>query len=257
MAIQTTRAGLAIGLAVVVAAAAGAAAQPVPSRTELGKRKKLCEQQWPVRKKSDAATTRKCAEYWLLTYPYARELDDGDEMHFDHDPYVDNLPITIKVRRATWQAMAAHVHASKPDDDDETMARALELFEGAAGALSSLSDMQFEHGDLGAELDSVRQGMPMSMLDDGEGGYDPELLRGFLEGVTVVTLWKLRNAAYARWGYRFKNPDLDAFFYGSRRKNSAGLPWPRTPGFSEKKLTRNDRALIAAVKAEERRRARP
>jgi len=129
---RTTWAALAAAL-VLGGAASVAAAPPLPTRAEVASRKKLCEQQWPARKKSDAATTRTCAEYWLLTYPYAYMLDDGSgEMYFGHDPYVD---------------------------------------------------------------------------------------------------------------------------YGPRRKNSAGLPWPRKPGFSEKQLTRNDRVLIAAVKAEERRRA--
>ncbi|HEY1812983.1 MAG TPA: YARHG domain-containing protein [Kofleriaceae bacterium] len=74
---------------------------------------------------------------------------------------------------------------------------------------------------------------------------------GELARVTSVTLWRFRNAPYARHGRAFKMDDLTAFFYGG----SLGLQ--QNPHYSDAQLDAIDRANVAAVLAEIHRRGEP
>jgi hypothetical protein len=69
-----------------------------------------------------------------------------------------------------------------------------------------------------------------------------------LARVTSVTLWRFRNAPYARHGRAFKMEDLAAFFYGG----SLGLQ--PNAHYSDAQLDATDRANVATVLAEIHRR---
>jgi Ca-activated chloride channel family protein len=85
-------------------------------------------------------------------------------------------------------------------------------------------------------------------------GFDALFARGLaggalsseeLMGLDLVKLRLLRNLSYARHGYTFRAADLLATF--------AKKPWYRPdPGYTESRLTREDRANIQSIKERER-----
>lgn len=76
-----------------------------------------------------------------------------------------------------------------------------------------------------------------------------------LDGVSSVTLWKFRNAPYARHGRPFKSPDLATLFYAPRaakddvRGDQTLLPLAENPKFKESMLDKIDKANVATVMA--------
>jgi hypothetical protein len=73
-----------------------------------------------------------------------------------------------------------------------------------------------------------------------------------LKGFASVTLWRLRNAPYARRGRPFKSPDLQKFFYDNLEK---GLK--PNPAFKDSMLDKIDEQNVAVVVGEIKRRGEP
>ena len=77
-----------------------------------------------------------------------------------------------------------------------------------------------------------------------------------LAGVASVTLWKFRNAPYARHGRPFKTYDLAVLFYSARaekndmRGEQTLLPVKQNPAFKESMLDKIDKQNVATVMAE-------
>jgi hypothetical protein len=109
---------------------------------------------------------------------------------------------------------------------------------------------------------------PASLVDASTGRTIEPLLAKVLAGqrlsaddvkpLSADSLSRLRNAPYARHGRVFKNPALQAFFYAPRPGELATrlLPLQPNAAFAEALLDGNDKANVAVVTAEQRRRGK-
>ena len=174
-----------------------------------------CEATWAKAQKPAAAETERCLRHFL-GYAYGA---GWDAEALTLDPGYGH-PIEKKYQKADLARMAGHVRAVCPDasNADLPCARAIEFFEGMAGRKTSL----FEDVNLGSFeplLVKVLAGQPLDPDELFVGHPDLKW--------SAQTLRTLRNAAYARHGYLFKDADLNAFFYDARPEPAAGLPLKR------------------------------
>lgn len=202
-----------------VEAPAGAAAVKPGGTATAGKpidQATLCETVWPATAPGKAAAkdTWACMT-WYLTLAYGKK-PDAEAMSLDPGY---GMPQEVRLANARLDNMVAHVSAvcdrSAAPVESECN-RAAELFEGIKRRrLALLDDTVMESFE--PVLATVLKGEKLSRAElkaDDEVKWSP------------LTLWKLRNAAYARHGFKFKTPDLNVFFYGPREESSV-LPLAR------------------------------
>lgn len=231
-----------------------AAGDKLPGRAFFRKNRTLCEKKWPRQKNPAKDTTLACARYWVLRYGYdddGRSSNADEQTLLEEDPSV-NGEIVTRLLAHELTAMASHVRAvagmSGRDQDQggaqapPIIDRAIEFFEGAARSHFSLSDPGTGWNDRIDEfLETIFAGKPLRSQA--------------LPLLSPVSLWKLRNAIYARHGRPFKNPDLQRFFYGDRGlpdETTPLLPRKVNPRFHERMLTAEDKANLALIKKAER-----
>jgi hypothetical protein len=198
--------------------------------------RKLCEEEWPKQKNPSRADSKTCTRYWFEHY--CPELDE------DCGAYGE---VVTLYTAEEFRNMAAHVvQYDKANGEGPTAAdRVSELFGGAA-------ESHFKLFDIG-RMESIEP--LLKKIFDGRRLEAEEI-----EHCSEETLFKLRNAVYARHGRPFKNPDLQTFFYGKRdvqgdSEETDLLPRKPNPAFKESDLDAADRANAALIaKAEPKRR---
>ena len=128
--------------------------------------------------------------------------------------------------------------------------RAIAYFAMEADSHQNLMD-PWRLEEIHSLLGKVLKGEPVSDAD-----LEPASADG--PGWSAVTLWRLRNAVFARHGRAFSNPDLQRFFYGEYPPGlSKGLlPLKVDPGYSDAKLTAVDKGNIKLFKKHESKRWR-
>lgn len=210
--------------------------------------KKTCETVWPKADEPSSKLTRKCARYWLR-FAYGKHLD-ADALVFDPLP---GIPASMKMTVAQLVRMKQHVQRVcgkvTPDHDfgvcsfkkTPFLKRAEELFwreiQERVGTMDSFAMESIE-----PELDKIFAGQLLEKDDlfvPDQGRGKPECLWGW------VTLWKLRNAVFARHGRPFVNEDLQSFFYRQSKGKRADLE--PVQGFKNEMLSPTDRKNIAAI----------
>lgn len=176
----------------------------------------FCERTWPSQPRPSAADSRHCGMYWLENY--------GGDSDKDQD--------------ILWDLPANDLERLGDQVRDACGAPCIE-------ASQMFDDLALSHFDL---LDRASHRSIAPILG--------KLLRGErLETVEAmhwssVTLARLVAAPNARWGKRFASPDLQRFFYGDRGPDAGKsdlLPRRQDPGYSDGKLTANDRANVALL----------
>lgn len=197
-----------------------------------------CEEAWPKAEagKAGAKDTWACMTYYLtLAYGSA---PDAEMLTLDPGY---GFPQEVKLSSAKLERMIGHVKAVCDPEAapvESECKRADELLRGIASRRQGLFEhttMESIEGVLATVLKGEKLTREQLHADDPEMSWSP------------LTLWKLRNAAYARHGYVFKTPDLNTFFYGPR-EGSTLLPIKRGEG-GEVELTENDRANVVLIKA--------
>lgn len=220
------------GAGVAQAQAPAAKAKPTPALA------KQCEQAWPkaAAGKAVAKDTWACMTYYLtLAYGGA---PDAEALTLDPGY---GFPQEVKLSSAKLTRMIAHVGAVCDPEAapvESECKRADELFRGIASRRQGLFEnttMESIEGVLGTVLKGDKLTRAQLYADDPEMSWSP------------LTLWKLRNAAYARHGYRFKTPDLNTFFYGPR-EGSTLLPIKGGEA-AQVELTESDRANVVLIKS--------
>jgi hypothetical protein len=171
----------------------------------------LCWERWPEQGAPKQADTQKCVDFFATS----------------------NLGIP-----QVWKLTAAELHV---------MATKI-------SQCKSCSHLREAHDYLMAAADSHFDLMdPWSHLS-----IDPVLTKMLagkkietreLMGVASVTLWRLRNAPYARHGRPFKSPDLQTFFY-----EKLGRSLTPNPAFKDSMLDKIDEQNVATVVSEIKRR---
>jgi len=236
------------------AAAPAAAPEPAPTvaaaPASTAGNTRLCEMEWPAQDKPEPEVSLRCAAYWLR-YGYGEEYKPED---LSLDPACGG-PISTGYTAEQFLRMQAHVRAAaktKCDDvEKEPVAcRAIGYFAMEADSHQNLMDpwrLQEIHPLLG----KVLKGKPVSEAD-----LAPASPKG--QGWSAVTLWRLRNAVFARHGRAFTNPDLQRFFYGEYPPDLTKglLPLKVDPAFNDARLTTVDRANIKLLKKHESKRWR-
>ncbi len=218
-----------------------ASAEPQP---KLRKHATYCVARWHAVKRPPAPKTKVCARYVLMR---AYERNDLEEA-MDHDPPV-TAGMLLRFGGAQLARMARHVRrlCGKGGCDLERqrlLSRAEELFIRAGSELLGTYD-NVGGGGVGPDIAPL-----LATIAKGE-----RLSQDSVRGFSVIALWKLRNAPYARHGRRFKNKDLDRFFF-DKRKSKGVLPFRRNPAFKASMLTAADRANIKLVRTIERKKRR-
>lgn len=197
---------------------------------------KLCEATWPALAPGKASTkdTWACVDYYL-TLAYGRKPDA--EM-LSLDPGY-GMPQEVKLPNSKLDNMVGHVAAACDRNAapvESECNRGAELFEGIKRRrLALLDDTVMESFE--PVLAAVLKGEKLTRAQlraDEEQKWSP------------LTLWKLRNAAYARHGFKFKTPDLNTFFYGPR-EDSKLLPIAKGDK-AKVELTPDDVANVQLIK---------
>ena len=160
---------------------------------------------WAKAEKVTKARTNACLKR-LLQDAYPGQKLDAEAMSLDPWPATAWEP---KLLKADLERALKHRAAACPppaDDVANVCDRSKELFEAQIGRkMSTYEDMNV--GSFEAVLGKVIAG---KKLTDADLTPTPDA------GFSALTLWKLRNAAYARHGYIFKTQDLNDFFYAPR-----------------------------------------
>ena len=200
------------------------------------KNKELCEKTWPRAAKSAARTTYICSVYWVFNYGYgqppAKEL-----LEFD----VNRAELKYCLKALTpddLQRILGRIPLEEPED--WIRIRANEFFTNCDNETTSLTGVGLDdlpYTDLRIFIATIFA--------------EKELREKDICFLSDVGLWKLRNAVYARHGYKFKNNHLNQFFYGPRKDDpkaaTAGLPATIKPGFTKADLTAIDHANINLI----------
>ncbi len=199
--------------------------------------KDLCEKQWPRSAKSSARTTYICSVYWVFNYGYG-QAPDKELLEFD----VNRSQLKYCLKTLTpdeVQRVLGRLPLDNPEDWIRN--RANEFFSNCANETTSLTGVGLDdlpYTDLRNFIATIFAGKELQKKD--------------ICFLGDVGLWKLRNAVYARHGYKFKNDHLNQLFYGPRtddRKAAAvGLPAKRNPAFSKDGFSAADRANIALIR---------
>jgi hypothetical protein len=175
----------------------------------------------------------------LLEQGYGR-APDAELLSLDPSPFTKE---ELRFSRSTLQAALPLLRASCPAEDPPgRCARAQEVLQAWIDRRMGTFEACCALEDARPLLDKVLRGeaLPADALQ----------LAGGARRWSPLTLWKLRNAVFARHGRTFQNEDLQAFFYGP-----ASL-WPELKvkaNFSDNDLTVTDRANLALVQAAEAR----
>lgn len=224
-----------MGLLVTSAAAAGEPDAKADAKAQDAAVKR-CETTWPATAPGKASTkdTWACVDYYL-TLAYGRKPDA--EM-LSLDPGY-GMPQEVKLPNSKLDNMVGHVAAAcdrKAAPVESECNRGAELFEGIKRRrLGLLDDTVMESFE--PVLAAVLKGEKLTRAQlraDEEQKWSP------------LTLWKLRNAAYARHGFKFKTPDLNTFFYGPR-EDSKLLPIAKGDK-AKVELTPDDVANVQLIK---------
>lgn len=199
-----------------------------------------CDTAWPKAEKASRAQTWTCMTHYLkrayggTVDAEALTLDPG----YGH-------PSEVKLGTDDLERMIRHV-VQACDLGAAPVAsecnRANELFTGMHRRRLGLFD--------DVVMDSIEP--LLAKVVKGEALTEAEIYAG-VEGpaLSPLSLWKLRNAAYARHGYVFKTPDLNTFFYGPRdaAKDDASTVLPLKKGQPGKvDLTPTDTANVRLIK---------
>lgn len=177
-----------------------------------------------------------CVSY-LLEQGYGA-APDPERLTLDPAPFGQD---ELRYTRSTLQQAAPILAAACPSEDPPgRCARAQEVLQSwvdrRLGTFESCCALE----DARPLLDLILRGEPLPAdalkLSGGDRRWSP------------LTLWKLRNAVFARHGRPFQHADLQAFFYGPERR------WTQlavVPSFSDSHLTPTDRANLAMIQAAE------
>lgn len=186
-----------------------------------------------------AAETEHCIRHFL-GFAYGKNWKPED---LTLDPGYGN-PVERSLSRVELDRMTSHVRAVCSDAANPELpcARAIEFFQGMANRKLSV----FDEVNMASYEDVLGRILRGEAIDSGLLFAEDKTAR-----YSKQTLRKLRNAAYARHGYRFKDADLNEFFYGPRAEPVAGLPLP-TGDKAEVTLTAVDEANVKVVKALEK-----
>lgn len=161
-----------------------------------------CVDAWPKAASPSKEVTQGCIDLLLKT-AYGRKVD-AEALSLD--PGYGH-PIELELTGEELKAIARHVAAVCPGEgEDWRCTRASEYVEGMAARKMSLFESAVMDDFAGA-LKTVLSGEALSKSD---------LCPAEPACYTPLTLWKLRNAAYARHGYKFEKEDLNRFFYDPR-----------------------------------------
>ncbi len=196
----------------------------------------LCERTWAAAAKPSLDETRTCVRHLLSIAYGTNHAPDALEL----DPPTGTAA-ALRFPAARLRAMATHVAALCPGgcadlDKHREASRATEWLNGEADARFTLFDAQMM-----APIDGLLADVLAGRAVKLEGEWSP------------LTLWKLRNAVFARHGKRFESPDLTRFFYGPEAAPAPGLPLKASAeAWSDKKLTAQDKKNIAALTAAEK-----
>lgn len=213
----------------------GPAAKAAPAAATV----KLCEKDWPAAAKVDRNQTWACLTHYL-TYAYGQKptaelmtLDPG----YGH-------PVEVKLSVADLERMTNHVEAAcdvAAAPVESECARGHELFQGMKHRRLGISE-GVELGSFEPLLRKVLAGEELTEADLLVNDTGPKW--------SLLTLWKLRNAAYARHGYLFKTPDLNTFFYGPREPVGEPKLLPLAKKGETKKVTlsKADTANVRLIK---------
>lgn len=200
-----------------------------------------CEKAWAQAVAPPAAEARGCLRY-VLTLAYGRAVTPDD---LDLDPPRGTAE-ALRFGAARLRELAQQVRALCADgctdvSKDPEPARAAEWLEAEAEARFTLFDADLM-GSIEAPLAAVLAGRAITV----ESAWTP------------LTLWKLRNAVFARHGKRFESPDLTRFFYGPDAVKVQGRPPLAVSAepWSDAKLDAVDKRTIAALVVAEKKRAR-
>jgi hypothetical protein len=234
-----------IALSLLLVSSPAHADSELPTARKLATVAKVCERAWPKQDEPNRELTELCAHYWLFAYNYSlREArESGVESALSLDPQVTGVEVT-RFSRAQFTAMAKHARKlprRTRDGDNWVAIRAVEYFEGAAAARTSLTALNACSGTIDCLLRQVFAG---------------QSLREFaLAGLDASHLRILRHAVYARHGRRFKDRDLRKLFYSdTARKQSGGLlPRSEKRGFRDDMLSAGDRANLTLIQRLEKR----
>jgi hypothetical protein len=181
--------------------------------------RELCEKRWPASAKPPAKDSQTCLDYFVKTY-----LEGYDTTY---DPPGDH-EVLSRFTRAELRQMAKNVPAarSKTSDDPTINDRVKEFFEHGASQWAATTDLNLQESII-PYIDTVFAGKKL----------DPEMM----EKLSFISLVKLRNAPYARWGRAFKHPDLQSFYYDIVKKK------PVDPTFTDAKLDKVDHWNVALI----------
>jgi len=179
-----------------------------------------CEQQWPRQARAPLDQTWRCARFFDAAYVKVGTLA---------------ADVVWKLTTDQLQALAAHVEACGTRCDRSVQVAA--WFRAAANTHFDLID-PVTHESIEPLLGRLLAGKAIGTQ---------ELVR-----VSGVTLWRLRNAPFARHGRPFKNDDLQQFFYGERKVAlpSKLLPLAPNPGFTDSMLDAADKENLATIASE-------
>lgn len=196
-----------------------------------------CETVWPKAEQASMRRTLDCAKQ-LLGYGYNGKVD-AEAMSLDP---VYGHPIELKFSELDlhqMQFLLGQACKKAPADKQTLCERAEEYFGGMLNRKLSTSE-GVNLGSFEPALAKVLSGKPLT--DKDLFGGEPDR-----PSWSALTLWKLRNAAYARHGYPFKSPELNAFFYRERPGKLGLLPLPQL-NHAAVKLTAVDGANVRLVK---------
>ena len=198
--------------------------------------------------KPSSKQTRRCARYWLR-FAYGKNLDI-DALDFDPVP---GIPASMKMTVSQLVRMKQHVQKVcgrvTPDDDFGAcsfekvpfLKRAEELFWREIGErVGTMDSLVME--SMEPALDKVLAGQLLTkeeLFVPDEAGAKPECRWGW------VTLWKLRNAVFARHGRPFLSKDLQNFFYSQSKGKRAELK--PVEDFKNEMLSATDKKNVAAI----------
>lgn len=201
-----------------------------------------CEKEWPRAESPARARSLACVRHVLsLAYGTSWTADD-----LDLDP-PSGTAAALALSADTLTRMARHVRTLCPDGCHDVSAhpeptRAAEWLERELEARFSVTDhsMMRSIEPLLATILAGEALDPKALTDPNGGSW------------SVLSVWKLRNAVFARHGRRFDNPDLHRFFYGPDGARAAGLPArPSNEPWSDARLTPIDKKNVALLKSTE------
>jgi hypothetical protein len=179
-----------------------------------------CTTDWAHAKQPSADYARRCVRWWADNHHTDQFAEEGIAS-------VLNDEIITQISSDDFQAMADHTKAICPETgghDYELPCMTRLFFESAAEARTSLKDANDE--PLGDVVAKVFAGKRLTVDD--------------IAFMSPTSLWKLRNAPYARHGMIFKTADLRTLYaqvgdYAPNKK------------FDESMLDANDEANVKLV----------